>query len=348
MNQTVISQDSIDQFIADNFGIETMRPMPLNFAAYYYLDGSMLFYRSFDYSEAVEKAIPLPDEFINVRADLIQKFNNISFQYTGYINYNGTLVLVAGSPIMLTDLTGDSWGFVLYGKFQDTTVIQDLASRAQLCVTFGKTSGVGVDPYIVNNYGKYVNQMKITNTDISDPNWITDPNSLVSELDIGFLGPRQCWSLEQSGLPGNTSFEDRVQTFAIINDWNGNPSIFFRIDIGRSVLSLGITAMIIALAVLLITLVIIAIVIIIFVERAVLYPVVKLTENVQEITTSGDVGLRVGTGKALSRDELGTMARCINLMLESLDAAQEQIKHVLERTGLQEQRARVSRNLFSN
>jgi len=95
---------------------------------------------------------------------------------------------------------------------------------------------------------------------------------------------------------------------------------------------------------LVVTLVIIAIVIIIFVERAVLYPVVKLTENVQDITTSGDVGLRVGNGKALSRDELGTMARCINLMLESLDAAQEQIKHVLERTGIQEQRSRAIMN----
>jgi PAS domain-containing protein len=250
---------------------------------------------------------------------------------------------MAGSPLMQTDLTGDSYGFALYGKFQDTTVVNDMASRAQLCVTFGILQGTGADSSVVKSYGSYAKTIKTTSTTIQDANWVTDGSVPVGPLDTTFLSPRQCWNVEQGGNPGNVSFEDRVQTFAIINDWNHQPSIFFRIDIGRNVLNLGITAMIIALAVLVVTLVIIAIVIIIFVERAVLYPVVRLTESVQDITNSGDVSQRVGKGN-ISKDELGTMTTCINLMLSSLDSAQDQIKHVLERTGLQEQRARAIMN----
>src|SRR3989338_9253237 len=121
--QSLPNDQAVTDFISANFGSDLMQQMPLNFAAYYFPNGTMLFYQSYDYSSGSVKNIPLPQEFLTVRSDLITSFQNTSFQYTGYVNYNGTLVLMAGSPLMSTDLSGPSYGFALYGKFQDTTVV---------------------------------------------------------------------------------------------------------------------------------------------------------------------------------------------------------------------------------
>jgi PAS domain S-box-containing protein len=125
--------------------------------------------------------------------------------------------------------------------------------------------------------------------------------------------------------------------------------LIVRSDIDRSLSILGLNSLGWSLGMVALVVVIATIVIVLFLERGVIYPLVRLSNRVNDITAKGDVTMRITKGSG--RDEIGSMTKNINNILSTLDAAQKQLaqeqvklNEVLEKTGVEEQRARTIMN----
>ncbi|KAL0487670.1 regulator of G-protein signaling [Acrasis kona] len=332
-------------FLPKVFGYEMCKQYNMSFGAIFSSNGTLL--DSFGYNfTSDDRNLPLPVEMLALSQAYIRRISsNVTVATTGYINYHGQLHILGAGAIVKTDYTGPVAGFLMLTSTQSEYIVQKYADRAQVCLNFGIISGEGASKHFVDNYGYLVNKIERTIPSAKNSYWTVDysDNNPVQMMDKDYLVGRKCWGGLNQTAPGKKVDGDRMMSFAIINDWNNKPSLLFIADVDRNTFQLGMTAMGIALGVLSATLIVIALVVMVFVELAVLKPIVNLTRSVEQITFSGNIAQRVGGGKE-SKDELGTMTQCINLMLESLDSAQEQIKNVLEKTGLQEQRARAIMN----
>ncbi|KAL0483020.1 uroporphyrinogen decarboxylase [Acrasis kona] len=115
------SPTEVENFMSRNFQYYTLRNFELNFMAYYYPNGNILFRIGFDLTSGqLFTTLSLPMLMLNPPNTLLESMKNSKYRYYSTTQYRGRAVDVVGAPI--TKASGqDTNGFLLFGKFQNTT-----------------------------------------------------------------------------------------------------------------------------------------------------------------------------------------------------------------------------------
>jgi sensor domain CHASE-containing protein len=145
-NLMLANDDDVKQdFMNNNFAYQSMKNNYLNFAAYYFTDGSSYFSIGYEFDSTPFNIITMPDNFFtgSVPATVISGMSSPTYRYVDAYAYKNRYIDVVGSPILHTNGTGPSVGFVLFGRFRDTS--QPLTPDA----SFAPTIQIGLLPILV-------------------------------------------------------------------------------------------------------------------------------------------------------------------------------------------------------
>jgi signal transduction histidine kinase len=149
---------------------------------------------------------------------------------------------------------------------------------------------------------------------------LTDLSIILQRYDDSPVSP-DFQSAISSFLNNETVFiqplnADHVAGYGLIRDVYGNPILVARIDMPRDIYTQGLSTINYFLLSLLGLTVIFVAAIVLFMERTVLYRVVKLTRAVRSIGRNRDLKTRVPTD---GNDELSSLAKSINGMLTDIE-----------------------------
>ncbi|MBI5668845.1 MAG: PAS domain S-box protein [Chloroflexi bacterium] len=112
---------------------------------------------------------------------------------------------------------------------------------------------------------------------------------------------------------------DRVAGYALENDLYGQPALLLRVDMPRDILGQGQASVTLFLALLVVAGIVFVTLTLLLLERFVVSRLMHLSGDVNQISTSGNIG---GQVSATGSDELTTLALDINAMLKALEQAQ--------------------------
>jgi HAMP domain-containing protein len=279
-------------------------------------------------SAAAQFSLPDSYAFLQPGEDTFLKDAiSTSFIGNGIIMVAGNIMLGSCTPIY--NAAGVIAGYALAGRIQTQAMVQALADNSQQCVTSLNLQ----DTAVQNAYSGFVSKVNPTvplPTDV----WQVDSNSYQSLLDNLFMQNRACGSF------GVRTQNPRIMGLLTLVDSYGNKAVIYRVDISRNDLLTLIAGLFTAFGVLLIILLLTSIVVVLFLDRAVLHKVGFITKEVEQITVAQDMHARVGGDRIIPTDELGQLASCINMMLESLEDSSKRIENVLTVTLANEERAR--------
>jgi PAS domain-containing protein len=251
--------------------------------------------------------------------------------------------LLAAVPVQTDEFQGPIAVVAIVGKRLDSTVVSDMANRAQLCCTLytyndksnwdgiygtGATETMPITPNIVVN--------KWQNTDIGT--WsilkVTTPKNQLTN--------RQCWQLDEVVENTLVLTEERLGGYNLYNDIYNSKSLAFRIDISRSINILATYSIIIVLSILAAVGVGFAILIGVLLEVFVLCRVSALTYQIRKIRESNDISKRV---KGLTgMDEVDYLTFNINEMLGSIETSQLELQGTFNKLGYEEEKTRLMLN----
>jgi sensor domain CHASE-containing protein len=122
-------------FMSSNFAYNSMKNNYLNFAAYYFTDGTPYFTIGYDFTSSNPlNQISMPENFQTVPATVITNMASPTYRYVDAYAYSNWYLDVVGCPIVHTDGSGPVVGFVLFGRFRNTTqpLIPSFATTAQI------------------------------------------------------------------------------------------------------------------------------------------------------------------------------------------------------------------------
>jgi hypothetical protein len=113
---------NVATFVDENLVYQAMFNLPLNYVAYYFPNGSSLFTIGYDFQTAnPTRQVAMPAPFVKVDNDLITGSNqSVGYRYTSsYKGADGRTILIVGAPIMDGTFTGPTYGFALFGIYQN-------------------------------------------------------------------------------------------------------------------------------------------------------------------------------------------------------------------------------------
>ena len=345
VNGTSAKRKEFDDYMESNFPPAIMASSNVDWVLYYFPNGTLAIPRIFNSTTRVITTavsdVPPFLRYLSANHPLRVNMNYSTTRNGGYYQYGSDFLVMSSAPLTISDYTAgsDTSGFLVFARTMRSKYINDLAVSAQLCVSIHlltNTNDVVVKSYtstVASTNGTYVVQ--------TTPDWenIGTFATQVMEND-GSLTGRQCWKTDGSVLT-----TPRFASFALLNDINGNKLMIVRTDIARDVYYLGIQSLLIAIGLLLVVCIFASVVVIIFVEKRVLSRILSLTTKIQFITASHDSKQRITVKDAHGTDELGSVAKNINYMLDQLDSMVEQqrqeqelLKKLLERISAAEGR----------
>lgn len=131
----------------------------------------------------------------------------------------------------------------------------------------------------------------------------------------------------ESGLPYAIKYTNRARldVLAEYPDITGKPAFLIRSTMERDIIRRGYAAMRYALVTLVIGGLALAVLILTIMERTVIHPIVRLTRHVLSIKETSNFSLRLS---ARRRDEIGTLAREFDHMLEKIEEMNTIMEHI--------------------
>jgi sensor domain CHASE-containing protein len=331
-------------FEEDNYPFPNILGMDINYVGYYFLNGTIIFNASWNLN--TQTRITYPPQLVTLIPGVTPIAMNVSdpnYFAAGFLISEGNVVMVVASPIYNGSDT--TYGITVFAKNLDLTYVQSLATKCQLCVTFFPYNATDTSSPVTIEYGPLVNPLKPTIMSTNNGNWPIDMNSPVIIFDGKLSENRECWSGQQTA-PGNISVGARVMNIVPIQDMFGQTTILVRLDMLRTTVLDGITAIVIAVLLLAFILFCVIVGVLLFIELFILRKVAKLQKEVTKITIDQDMRMRVMKNE--SADELGTLTRCINMLLDSIELSAINKKSVLNRMGINEQRSRAIMDGFAD
>lgn len=338
-------------YIDSNYPPPIMQSQNLNFVAYYYLDGSMAFNVTYDLSSKGASTWPLPSELAKLSPShpfLKNATVSTSYYVATHQVLNNQLMVLVSAPITTSDGLSPANGITVFGRALSSTIVLDIATRAQLCVSFHNVKDTS--DKVVSSVSSYTTSVEGIAVDLASADWKNNDAFLVQTLNKGNTNPgRQCYKSTTGESPLT---EDRIGAFMLINDAYGKPIVIVRADQSRVVWSLGQVSIGVALGAVAGVTLVLSFVILCFVECAVLRRMINLAHQVYAIGDTGDVSKRVA---AYGQDEVGVIANNINDMLGELQKTQvnlkneqEKLQALLHKISIEEQRFRSINNAIND
>ncbi|MCX6666603.1 MAG: PAS domain S-box protein [Euryarchaeota archaeon] len=114
-----------------------------------------------------------------------------------------------------------------------------------------------------------------------------------------------------------------IAGYSFINDIFGNPVLILRIELARDTYQRGLSSLELMRTLWYLIIIIVCISIIVILEKLVISPLTKLDKKLIEISASKDISKRM---LIKGNDELTTLAKTTNTMLEAIEKSQEKIQ----------------------
>ena len=337
--------NEVSDYMDSNFPKAIMTSSKVNWVVYYFKNGTVAVPRSIDFSTGIIStsisSLPTFLQYLPSSHPLMKNMDSPNTRNGGFYNYNSQLVMLSASPLSVSDYTdqSDTSGVLVFGRIMSSKFINALANSAQLCCSFHLLSDTS--DAVVSSYSKQVSSVNGTYVYQTSADWDNLDVFAYEVLSSDSLSKRQCWKTN-----GTMLSEQRFASLELVNDIYGNKLMIVRTDIARDVYLLGIQSVLLAIGLLLVVCAIASMIVIFFIERRVLSRLTTLTTQIQRITASNDSKQRVSVSDSTTgTDELGTVSKNINYMLDSLDVLLEQqiqeqelLKKLLERISVAEER----------
>jgi len=340
------TQEDWEPYREENYRYDYMQSAQgTNLALFYYNDGTLAAYAGFDFTTGAN--ISVPQELASLPLDhpLMVNMSDIEHRAGGYIvaknymDYGNMIFAVTAAPIQADEDDAQTAGVLVYATMTQPDKVMTLSVRSQLCITVYTMEDILSKSYLSKYRG--LSKGSYVPVDISNSVWENDESRMIEVLDQSStsLQNRECWRVRGG---------ERMAAFRVYSNIFGEPEIVIRADVNRYINDLGWRSFGISYGMIVVGCVLMAISVLLFIERAVLHPILALSHGVQEIAETNNIEARVPEN---SSSEIGRLTRRVNEMLSSLDYSQKKIKEehgklsiLLTKVSIEEQKARTIMN----
>ncbi len=266
-------------YVDRNFQNETFTSSKISFASIFNSSGEIVYSKAVDLVDSQE--IQLPDDLAdNLKAEGLAAPAETGEIITGTIVITGQPMMVVSRPILTSLGEGPSAGAMIFGRFIDAAIIYHLSETTHLAV----------------------NLLPIPATSADDAN--SEVNRVIASLDKS--GPTFVQAQDSDIIAGYT----------YVKDLKGNPTFVFKVVVPRDIHHQETKAVMLLHTLLISIGITFFIIFMLLIRNVILSRLTRLSKNVNEIGSSGDVARRVIMPGS---DELSGLANSINEMLTSVE-----------------------------
>jgi signal transduction histidine kinase len=282
-------QDNNTNYIASNLGDQNMKTADLNIVIYINLTGQVRYSEAYNVSkENGSQAIrDLSNTILN--NSQLWKFSSLSASIGGILCTSKSMFMISLAPIETTNSTGPIMGALVMGRELSTERIESLGSETNLQISLVN--------YAESNLPSNIAAVK-SNLQYSGSIYIEPVNSSV------------------------------INGYATLPDVLGNPGVILQVSVQRNIFTQGVSTVDTFLVLIASCLVCFGVAAFVLLERGMISRVGKITTTVSKITSADDVNQR-GVLKdekfSKSNDELSTLSKSINRMLDRIHEMTEQL-----------------------
>lgn len=291
--------DQNDAYIQSNLQPLTAVDMELNFITFFDEDGSIVHDNSVNIVS--EESIQIPPGLIEqlyANGSLMDRRAALTDVY-GFLQVGEDIIMAAVAPILTSDDKGPARGTVMMGRYLDRERIEEFGDQIQLDV---KIAGKAADGW---------------------PEWIEPVASKLEvktdALDSGFHDlPEEIEVVDSDTLRGTILFPGA----------KGQPLLVAAVNLPRDIHAQGEQNLFYLLMALVSAGAALTICVLVLLDRVVLKRLSLLSGEILQIGESGDLSRRV---KSRGADELGSLGRTFNAVLEKLQFSQGRLAEEHER-----------------
>ncbi len=277
------------EFIKTNFADSAFTELKINLIALVNSTGHTVFAKSFDLQ--AEREVPLSASIQSklATADIRPRPSLDENGLTGLVVLPEGTLLIASRSVLTSEGEGPARGSLIMGRYLDAVLIRHLAEKTHLNLTIYRTGEKQLpEDFLVAERG-------------------------LARKDSFFVKP-----LSVDSIAGYTELEDVY----------GKPALLLRVDLPRDIYRQGQISLHYLMVWLLVAGIVFSVMTLLFLEKLILARLVRLSDEVGGIGTSGDVTTRVSV---TGRDEVSTVAESINAMLGVLEVSQKGLQETLAR-----------------
>jgi sensor domain CHASE-containing protein len=264
-------------YINSNLGDTAFTALKINILLFVNLSGQIVCGRAYDLHNMTDLPVPESIEKELSSHDVLWRNLATDSSTSGIILLPENPLLICSTPILTSQGEGPVHGALIMARYLDSEEIGQLARMTNLSITLQRYNDSPVPPDFQNALSAFANNETV------------------------FIQPLNA---------------DHVAGYALIKDVYGNPILVSRIDMPRDIYKQGLSTINYFLLWLLGLTVMFVVAIVLFMEKTVLYRVVKLTRAVRGIGRNRDLKTRVPTD---GNDELSGLAKSINEMLTDIE-----------------------------
>lgn len=286
-------EDRNEDFFQGNLTATTFTNLQINYLLLFDRKGQRIYGEGYDFTQ--EKELPLSLSLIkNITANSIfVQHNNPQDSSEGILILEEGLLLISSHPILTSDNEGPVRGSLIMGQYLNEEKIQSLEQRTQLSLSLHPLNDPKLTSQLKEVAEKLQKREKAFSGEISEAPILVKP--LNAEIMFGY---------------------------ALLPDIWGQPAILLQVEIPREIYQQGIKNFRFLILSLLLVGMVFSGGTLFLLEKVVLSRIARLSNDVAQIGSSGDLSLRV---QAIGQDELTSLATTINDMVQQLEISNQEL-----------------------
>ncbi len=241
--------DGNPDYIDRNFTDENFEYAKLNFMAVVDLDKNVIYRKAYDLNTHQE--IPVPQELETyLTNDLLVLQSDTSPGTVGVVSVSDTAMLISAKPILTSYLEGPTNGTLIFGRFIDTAMVNNLTDTIQRSVTIWPAEGTPLPDDVVQAITSF------------------------TETDTDYIH-----LLDREYIAGYT----------LVTDIFGNPAFIFKISALREITQQGQRAILYLIIVLAVVCILFSWLYFHILKHTFLKRLTAVTKNVNDISKTGQI-----------------------------------------------------------
>lgn len=286
-------QSPSPEHIPANLTDKTVIGLGINLALLIDQDDQVVFGRAFDLHN--ERSVPIPESLqVHLGEDaLLLRHDDVESSVSGIVLLPEGPLLIASRPILTGAKEGPMHGTLIMGRYLDSVEIERLAEASRLSLTVHRFDDVDV-PSDFRSARVFFQSADLEQTP-----------TFVRELGL-----------------------ESIAGYGLLKNIYGEPCLILRADTPREIFNQGRSSALYFISALVGVSLVFGMMTLLLLERVILSRLTQLSSNVGQISTSGDLSMRVAVK---GQDELSDLAGTINEMLTALEQAQGALQESEER-----------------
>jgi PAS domain S-box-containing protein len=283
--------------------VDTFERLQFNYIILSDLSGNVVAGGGYNFND--HRQVPVPEElrttnlFKNIPADQVNSTTGIMGIYP---LSKGPLMLV-NRPVYADSSQLRIIGYILMGRYLDTTEVTRLSSMTQLPVVMFWYD----DPTLPDDFRAAVPQL------------VSQPGTFIRRQGSEYM-------MMNAPMMSQVLNSNTLCTYSLIRDIYGEPALIMRVSIIREIYDQGKSTTLYFIGLLIAAGMTFGLVILVLLEKTVLSRIFSLSERVSAIGKTRDFSARVGIE---GDDEIAGLASDVNGMIGELEMSQKQIRRRL-------------------